>query len=59
SRPTSIGQALAFVWSHLSWSVYIPVAATILAGESAVVLLLGLPLLGLVRRHIGPSREAL
>ena len=59
SRPASIGQALVFAWSHLSWSVYIPVAATILAGEAAVVLLLGLPLLGLVRRYMNPSREAL
>ncbi|HNW84367.1 MAG TPA: QueT transporter family protein [Candidatus Cryosericum sp.] len=56
-RATGIGQVLEYIWSHLSWSVYIPVAATILAGESAVVLLLGLPLLGLVRRYVGPSRE--
>ncbi len=56
-RATGIGQVFESVWSHLSWGVYLPVATTVLAGESAVVLLLGLPLLELVRRYALPSQE--
>jgi hypothetical protein len=35
-----------------------PVALSILAGEAAVVILLGLPVLVLVRRNIRPIKEA-
>jgi len=54
----SLGGTLRFVLTHFSWKVYVPVALSILAGEAAVVILLGLPVLALVRHAINPAKEA-
>jgi len=43
---------LFFVAKHLSAKIYAPVAVSVLAGESAVVLLAGLPVLAIVRRSM-------
>ena len=53
----SLIAGLRFILTHFSWGVYIPVVLSILAGEAAVVILLGLPLLALVRRTIRPIKE--
>ncbi len=54
----SLTAGLRFILTHFSWGVYMPVALTILAGEAAVVILLGLPVLVLVRHNIHPVKEA-
>ncbi len=48
---------LAFVFAHLSWGVYAPVALSILLGETTVVLAVGLPVLGLVTRVLHKAKE--
>jgi len=53
----SFTAGLRFIVMHFSWGVYMPVALSILAGEAAVVILLGLPVLALVRRNIQPRGE--
>ncbi|MCX6096887.1 MAG: QueT transporter family protein [Caldiserica bacterium] len=53
----SIRAGLGFILAHFSWGVYLPVALSILAGEAAVVILLGLPVLLLVRHNIHPIKE--
>jgi uncharacterized membrane protein len=53
----SLTAGLRFIVAHFSWGVYVPVALSILAGEAAVVILLGIPLLALVRRTIRPAKE--
>lgn len=47
-------EGLFFIVKHLSTRVYAPVAVSVLAGESAVVLLAGLPVLAIVRRSMRP-----
>jgi len=54
----SLTAGLRFILTHFSWGVYAPVVLTILAGEAAVVLLLGIPVLVLVRHNISPAKEA-
>jgi uncharacterized membrane protein len=54
----SLTAGLRFILTNFSWRVYTPVALTILAGEAAVVLLLGIPVLVLVRHNISPVKEA-
>jgi len=51
--------SLHFIVTHFSWGVYLPIALSIIAGEAAVVILLGLPVLVLVRHSIHPNREVL
>lgn len=53
----SLTAGLRFVLAHFSWGIYTPVAFSILAGEAAVVILLGIPVLVLVRRNIRPRGE--
>ena len=53
----SLTAGLRFILTHFSWGVYMPVALSILAGEAAVVILLGLPVLVLVRHNIRPVGE--
>lgn len=53
----SLMSGLRFVLANVSWGVYMPVALSILAGETAVVVLLGLPLLVLVGHNIHPIKE--
>jgi len=53
----SLTASLRFILVHFSWGVYMPVAFSILAGEAAVVILLGLPVLVLVRHNIRPVKE--
>ena len=53
----SLTVGLHFILTHFSWQIYTPVALTILAGEAAVVILLGLPVLVLVRHNIHPIKE--
>lgn len=55
---SSLGASLRFILEHFSWRIYAPVALSILAGEAAVVILLGLPVLALVRHTISPVGEA-
>lgn len=54
----SLGEAVRFVLAHFSWKVYLPVALSVLTGEAAVVIILGLPVLALIRRAINPTKEA-
>ncbi len=53
----SLTASLRFVIAHLSLKVYVPVALSVLAGEAAVVILVGLPVLALVRRNTHVIRE--
>ncbi|MHC1678971.1 MAG: QueT transporter family protein [Candidatus Cryosericum sp.] len=53
----SLTTGLHFILTHFSWGVYMPVALSILAGEAAVVILLGLPVLVLVRHNTHPVEE--
>jgi len=53
----SLTASLRFILAHFSWGVYTPVALSILAGEAAVVILLGLPVLVLVSHNIHPVKE--
>ena len=53
----SLTAGLRFILAHFSWAVYAPVALSILAGEAAVVILLGFPVLVLVRHNIRPVKE--
>jgi len=53
----SLTAGLRFILTHFSWGVYTPVALSILAGEAAVVIFLGLPVLVLVRHNIRPVGE--
>lgn len=54
----SLAATLRFILAHFSWRIYVPVALSILVGEAAVVVLLGLPVLALVRHTINPVKEA-
>ncbi len=47
--------SLHFVVTHLSLGIYLPVALSVLAGEAAVVIFVGLPVLALARRVIARS----
>jgi hypothetical protein len=53
----SLAAGLRFILTHFSWGVYVPVAISVLAGEAAVVILLGLPVLVLARHSIQPVEE--
>ena len=53
----SLTAGLRFILANFSWRVYVPVALSILAGEAAVVILLGLPLLAIIRHNIRPVKE--
>jgi len=54
----SLAASMRFVATHLTPGVYVPVALTVLAGEAAVVILVGLPVLALVRRNMSSVKEA-
>ncbi|MHB8071990.1 MAG: QueT transporter family protein [Candidatus Cryosericum sp.] len=49
--------SLRFVAAHVSLGVYVPVALSVLAGEAAVVVFIGLPVLALVRRNTRSGKE--
>lgn len=49
--------SLRFVMTHLSLGVYAPVALSVFAGETAVVILIGMPVLALVRRTTRSIKE--
>ncbi|MGB9666968.1 MAG: QueT transporter family protein, partial [Candidatus Cryosericum sp.] len=53
----SLGEAIRFALEHFSWNIYLPVALWVLIGEAAVVILLGLPVLALVRHVASPVKE--
>ena len=53
----SLTASIRFVATHVTLGVYIPVALTVLAGEAAVVILVGLPVLALVRRNMNSLKE--
>jgi uncharacterized membrane protein len=53
----SLPASLRFVVTHLSLKIYLPVALSVLAGEAAVVVLVGLPVLALVRRNTRSVKE--
>lgn len=53
----SLGAAVRFALEHFSWNIYLPVALWVLIGEAAVVILLGLPVLALVRHVASPVKE--
>ncbi|MCX6063206.1 MAG: QueT transporter family protein [Caldiserica bacterium] len=53
----NLSASLRFILTHFSWGVYLPIALSIIAGEAAVVILLGLPVLVLVRHNIHPIKE--
>lgn len=54
----SLTASIRFVATHVTLGVYVPVALTVLAGEAAVVILVGLPVLALVRRNMHSLKEA-
>jgi uncharacterized membrane protein len=56
---SSLGATLQFVVQHVSWKLYVPVAISVLAGEAAVTIILGLPVLALASRAVlrGPWRS--